>query len=87
MKIYWFALFFRDIFERKLPSKQGGQGVCGGDVDKGQVPKDQQSPCFKEMAADSLIISGYLGDRPRIYSFPCTWHSSTCGGGCQGPFG
>lgn len=50
------------------------------------MQKDQQSPCFKERAADSLIISGYPGDRPRIYSFLHTWDSFTCGGGCLSPF-
>ena len=56
MKIYWFTLLFRDDFEAKLLSKQGGV------VDKRQGLKDQQSLCFKERALDPLVISGHPGD-------------------------
>lgn len=88
MKITLVCIAFQKCLWRKCfpPSK----GVGGGGVDKGQVQKDQQSPGFKARAADALIISNsffwYPGDRHRIYSFSCTWHSR-CGDGCQSPFG
>lgn len=47
MKIYWFALLFRDVFEANASLQAKGVGCvcCGGAVvvDKGQVQKEQQS--------------------------------------------
>lgn len=70
MKIYWLAFLFRDVFDTNASLQARGWGEGG--VDKGQVQKDQQSPCFTERASDSLITSGYPGDQHRIYSFLCT---------------
>lgn len=79
--------FQRCLWRKCFPPSKG---VGGKGVDKGQGKKGQQSPCFKERAADTLIISNsffwYPGDQHRIYSFSCTWHSRY-GDGCQSPFG